>query len=160
ECNVGDSVLVHFRNMDGRKTRPSGDPITPGDLVHSLHTHGFVFAQEFDGAYPLSKLDLQQPIAGAKEEGIWSKEPTVAGQSGPLEQFKDKTTGKLFKRGDRVPPGGTFNYKWDTIGWPTTAGVWIYHDHSVHDTDSMELGAIGFVVIHNPNDPNDVPMLQ
>ncbi len=57
-----------------------------------------------------------------------------------------------FKQGDRVPPGGTFVYTWNTLGWPTTAGVWLYHDHSVCDMDNVEHGAISIIVIHNPND--------
>ena len=61
-----------------------------------------------------------------------------------------------FKRGDRVPPGATFTYTWQTIGWQTTAGVWLYHDHSICDMENVQLGAIGIVVIHNPNDPEDV----
>ena len=61
-----------------------------------------------------------------------------------------------FKQGDRVPPGGTFTYRWNTIGWPTTAGVWLYHDHSVNDMDNVELGAIGMIVIHNAADQQDV----
>jgi len=56
------------------------------------------------------------------------------------------------KQGDRVPPGGTFIYHWNTIGWPTTAGVWLYHDHSICDMENVELGAIGIIVIHNPAD--------
>jgi hypothetical protein len=149
ECNVGDSVIVHFRNKDTRTHVLDPTPITPDKLVHSLHTHGFVFAQEFDGAYPLSQLDKNQPINTA-DVPIWSTVP------GGIEQFRDATTHNLFKRGDRVPSGGTFDYKWVTLGWPTTAGVWIYHDHSIADTENVKLGAIGFVVIHNPNDPNDV----
>jgi len=158
ECNVGDSVVIHFRNMDRRMKDDTNKDITndkDGQRVHSLHTHGFVFAQEFDGAYPLSKLDLKQPITTKDEEKIWSVVP------GGLDQFRNPADKKqLFKRGDRVPPGGTFDYTWKTIAWPTTAGVWIYHDHSIHDTDNVRLGAIGFVVIHNPNDPNDVPIIQ
>jgi hypothetical protein len=165
ECNVGDSVLVHFRNRDTRKDKGKpnleGKVPTDTEVVHSLHTHGFVFAQEHDGAYPLSKLDLQQPIPpGSAEETAWKKVPPVIAGGDPLDQFKDKASGKHFKRGDRVPPGGTFDYTWKTIAWPTTAGVWIYHDHSMNDVVNTSLGAIGFVVIHNPNDPNDVPILQ
>ena len=66
-----------------------------------------------------------------------------------------KFTGTL-KQGDRVPPGGTFDYHWNTLGWPTTAGVWLYHDHSICDAENVGLGAIGIIVIHNPADPEDV----
>jgi Multicopper oxidase len=152
ECNVGETVIVHFRNLDGRKFGPDGQGISPLSLVHSLHTHGFVFAQESDGAYPLSSLS-GQPITSA-EEGAWKTVPAPGGGD-PLAQFRNKS-GKLFKRGDRVPVGGTFDYTWDTVGWPTTAGVWIYHDHSIDDTNNTKLGAIGFVVIHNTADENDV----
>jgi hypothetical protein len=97
---------------------------------------------------------LKQPITTEEDEKIWSMVP------GGLEQFRNPADNKLYKRGDRVPPNGKFNYTWKTIAWPTTAGVWIYHDHSIHDTDNVRLGAIGFVVIHNPDDPNDVPIFQ
>ena len=61
-----------------------------------------------------------------------------------------------FKKGDRVPPNGRFDYVWHTFGWPTTAGVWLYHDHSFCDTENVKLGAIGIIVIHNEADPDDV----
>lgn len=205
ECSVGDSVIVHFRNMDMRKrplfklssavtargmsaqmfaggtmastsaemTKPGGMAGMAGmagrqtrtaqssreefltanpnlrDLVdfipfpffiplpilqrtHSLHTHGFVFAPTSDGAYPLTPPDASQPVGA--EATLWSN---VAVNGG-------------FKQGDRVPPGATFVYSWNTIGWPTTQGVWLYHDHSVCDMENVGLGAIGIVVIHPP----------
>lgn len=54
-----------------------------------------------------------------------------------------------FKQGDRVAPGATFTYTWETFGWPSTAGVWLYHDHSICDMENVELGAIGIIVVHN-----------
>jgi hypothetical protein len=134
ECDVGDKVIVHFRNKDNRKV--------DDDLkrIHSLHTHGFVFNITHDGAYPLSPPDPNQPVGA--ESDLW-KDINI-----PRSDFK---------RGDRVPPEGTFTYTWNTFGWPTTAGVWLYHDHSVHDMENTALGAIGIVVIHNPNNTeNDV----
>ncbi|MBN9560396.1 MAG: multicopper oxidase domain-containing protein [Alphaproteobacteria bacterium] len=133
ECNVGDTVTVHFRNMDNRVGK---------DVVaraHSIHVHGFVFSNAHDGAYPLSPSDPAQPVGA--EAALWS----MVGVTGN-------------KRGDRVPPGGTFEYTWKTLGWPTTSGVWLYHDHSVCDMENIDLGAIGIVVIHDPNDANDVVM--
>jgi plastocyanin/FtsP/CotA-like multicopper oxidase with cupredoxin domain len=131
ECNVGDRVFVHFRNQD---TRANKDVKA---RTHSLHPHGFVFASTSDGAYPLSPPDQTQPVAA--EAPLWANLG--------LTQFK---------KGDRVPPGGTFTYTWNTFGWPTTAGVWLYHDHSICDMENVNLGAIGIIVIHNPNDPDDV----
>ena len=155
ECDVGDDVIIHFKNRDERKESDGTTPIPINKRIHSLHTHGFVFAQQFDGAYPLSRLDLNQPISAGAEEGIWEQVPAPGGGADTLKQFKN-AAGNAFKRGDRVPPGGTFDYRWSTIGWPTTAGVWIYHDHSIDDVTSTGAGAIGFVVIHNTNDENDV----
>jgi len=131
ECNVGtsDTVRVHFRNMDSRAGK------SPLARAHSLHPHGFVFKPTSDGAYPLSPPDPTQPTGG--EAALWS----LVGVNGPN------------KVGDRVPPGGTFTYTWNTFGWPTTAGVWLYHDHSICDMDNVNLGAIGIIVIHNvPSD--------
>jgi FtsP/CotA-like multicopper oxidase with cupredoxin domain len=131
ECNVGDRVIVHFRNMD---QRPGKDVTT---RTHSLHPHGFVFAPTSDGAYPLSPPDPTQPVG--PQAALWA----AVGVSD-------------FKKGDRVPPGATFDYTWNTFGWPTTAGVWLYHDHSICDMDNVQLGAIGIIVIRNPADPDDV----
>jgi len=158
ECNVGDSVVVHFRNLDMRATLvivekcfdlpligricfpvPTLQPLQVEDRVHSLHPHGFVFEPTSDGAYPLSPPDPSQPIP-ASEAAAWA---SVPGFSGSLKQ------------GDRVPPGGTFTYKWNTFGWPTTAGVWLYHDHSICDTENVALGAIGIIVIHNPTNADE-----
>ena len=154
ECNVGESVVVHFRNMDFRTTLGTKEicfPVPFGGQIcfpiieevpfpiekraHSLHPHGFVFAPTSDGAYPLSPPDPAQPIPPA-QAAAWAG----VGVTGSLKQ------------GDRVPPGGTFYYTWNTLGWPTTAGVWLYHDHSVCDMDNVEHGAIGIIVIHNPRD--------
>src|SRR5439155_17190860 len=148
ECNVGDSVRVHFRNKDQRTRTvvhpavthqewrlvwsllfgwlpwPSFEQVTVVDVaeftteellaiekrLHSLHTHGFVFDARFDGAYPLSPPDPAQPVGA--ESAAWNLVPGSTG--GP-------------KQGDRVPPDGSFIYDWNTIGWPTTAGVWLYH---------------------------------
>jgi len=134
ECNVGDGVRVHFRNKDSRAGK------SPKARTHSLHPHGFVFKPTSDGAYPLTPPDPSQPVAGPPDEtALW----TAIGVTGPN------------KMGDRVPPGGTFTYEWNTHGWPTTAGVWLYHDHSICDMDNVNLGAIGIIVIHNPADTNN-----
>lgn len=124
ECKVGESVTVHFRNMDMRAL-----PVER--CTHSLHAHGFVFARHSDGAYPLTPPDTTQPS------------PPGGGWPGP------------FKQGDRVPPGQDFTYTWNTLRWPTTAGVWLYHDHSICAEDNIEHGAIGLIVIHNDADPQD-----
>jgi plastocyanin/FtsP/CotA-like multicopper oxidase with cupredoxin domain len=161
ECNVGDSVIVHFRNNDTRTQLETKQicfdfpflgeicfpikvpvPLPIEKRAHSLHPHGFVFAASSDGAYPLSPADPGQPVTGGAglgpdESGLWAGVP---GFSGTL------------KKGDRVPPGGTFIYHWRTAGWPTTAGVWLYHDHSICDMENIELGAIGIIVIHNTQD--------
>ena len=136
ECRVGDQVKVHFRNMDTRSDK------SPKARAHSLHPHGFVFANTSDGAYPLSPPDTSQAIPAA-EQAAW----TAVGVTGN-------------KRGDRVPPGGTFTYTWETFGWPTTAGVWLYHDHSICDTENVNLGAIGIIVIHNPADVLNEVLVQ
>jgi len=145
ECNVGESVIVHFRNLDMRLTKDVKA------RTHSLHVHGFVFKQEHDGAYPLSNADITQrvdgttPIAGqiaAPDETTFWNSIAPAGS----------TSFGTLKIGDRVPPGGTFQYTWNTFGWATTTGVWLYHDHSFCDDKNMGLGAIGIVVIHNPAD--------
>jgi FtsP/CotA-like multicopper oxidase with cupredoxin domain/plastocyanin len=146
ECNVGDSVVVHFRNLDLRKDA-AGNLLPIENRTHSLHPHGFVFDRFSDGAYPLSPPDPSQSV----------------GTEGPAWAAV-KVTGS--KQGDRVPPpsnpndpiatAATYTYQWNTFGWPSTAGVWLYHDHSVCDMENVQHGAIGIIVIHNQNDEQDV----
>lgn len=145
ECNVGDLVIVNFRNLDLRKSAGVLLPIEK--RTHSLHPHGFVFDRFSDGAYPLSPPDPSQPVGS--ESAAW----TTVGVNN-------------FKQGDRIPPpadadnpiatAATYTYHWNTFGWPTTAGVWLYHDHSVCDMENVEHGVIGIIVIHNPQDTQDV----
>jgi len=141
ECDVGDTVFVHFRNKDGR----SG--YGPLGRTHSLHPHGVVFAATSDGAYPLSPPDPTQPVGD--EAALWT-----ANQA--LEEGAPPAQPELHKRGDRIPPDCTFTYTWNTFSWPTTAGVWLYHDHSINDVENVALGAIGMIMIHNANDNQDV----
>jgi FtsP/CotA-like multicopper oxidase with cupredoxin domain/plastocyanin len=145
ECKVGDSVKVHFRNLDLRRAS-DGQLLPVGKRTHSLHPHGFVFERFSDGAYPLSPPDPNQPVG--PEAAAWN----TVGVSD-------------LKQGDRVPPpsgddpvatAATYTYEWNTFGWPTTAGVWLYHDHSVCDMDNVIHGAIGIIVIHNEEDEQDV----
>src|SRR2546428_5906616 len=42
ECNVGDQVIVHFRNLDMRLNK------APKARAHSMHVHGFVFEAKHD----------------------------------------------------------------------------------------------------------------
>ena len=140
EGKVGDSFTVHFRNMDMRRN-PDNTPKTIEHRCHSIHPHGVVFQPEHDGAYPLSPPDSAQPIGS--ESVLWN---AVPGFSGP------------FKKGDRVPPGGTFVYQWSTFGWASTGGIWLYHDHSICDHENMELGAIGIIALHNAADPENVDL--
>lgn len=141
ECNVGDTVRVHFRNRDTRANKNTHE------RAHSLHPHGFVFENRFDGAYPLSPPDATQPVGA--EGPLWALVGVPDNKKGDRVPGPDPAIAG-------VPNGGTFIYEWNTFGWPTTAGVWHYHDHSICDVDNVLLGAIGIIAIHNPNDPDDV----
>jgi plastocyanin len=132
ECEFSESLIIHFRNKDLRKDKHALE------TSHSMHPHGITFHAAFDGAYPLSPPDPSQPIDDA-EKDLW------------------ETVGVTrFKKGDRVPTGGTFTYRWNAHRWPSTAGVWLYHDHSWGDMEAVNAGAIGFLIIHNANDPDDI----
>jgi hypothetical protein len=169
----GNTVIVHFRNLDSRTHIITNnipvpipfdgttnipirvpEPLPVETRTHSLHPHGFVFQPQYDGAYPLSAPDTSDdPLNhGQKLNQIDPSQAAAAWASIGV-------TGQ-FKQGDRVPPGGTFNYVWNTHGWPLTAGVWLYHDYSICDHHNVNLGAIGIIVIHNPNDPEDVILHQ
>ena len=138
ECNVGDTLRIHFRNHDMRMTPAapwdrSADLIPELKRTHSLHAHGVSFPTKYDGAYPLSPPDRDQPIEPS-ERSFWDG----IGVKGP------------YKQGDRVPPIGSFTYVWEARG-PASAGVWIYHDHSICD-GNVARGALGLIVVHNPAD--------
>ena len=145
ECNVGESIVVHFRNRDLRHG-PDGRLLRNELRTHSLHPHGIAFAPEYDGAYPVSPLDATQDIL--EDEAFFYRKFG-------LNEFR-YDRGRYKKRSDLVPPGATFVYRWDTNGWASTAGVWLYHDHSVDDHHNVLLGAIGFMIIHDPTDKRDV----
>src|SRR5206468_3773707 len=81
ECRVGESVTVHFRNMDMR-------PLPAERRAHSLHTHGFAYAREADGAYPLTPPDPSQPIP-AGHAAAWA----AVGDTSPFKQG-DRTGGR------------------------------------------------------------------
>ena len=138
ECNVGDTVRVHFRNADMRTTPAppwahNAELLPAAQRAHSLHAHGVSFAAQHDGSYPLSPPDPDQRIEPS-ERPFWDS----IGVTGP------------YKQGDRVPPAGSFTYVWQARG-PASAGVWIYHDHSICD-ENVARGALGLIVVHNPAD--------
>lgn len=130
EAELGDTVLIHFRNLDRREGKELNS------RVHSLHTHGLVYDSRYDGAFPLAAPDPEQPVGN--EAPLWES----------VGEFK-------YKRGDRVPPGATFTYVWHAA-WPTNVGIFEYHDHSICDVVNISRGAIGFVVVHDPGERDDV----
>ncbi len=143
ECNIGDTLRVHFRDLSNTRTKNipapweapgSGELLPAAARAHSLHAHGLTFPLKYDGAYPLSPPDPDQLIT-IQERNQW----TAIGVTG------------RYKHGDRVPAGGTFTYIWEARG-PASAGVWSYYDHSICDMENVGLGAIGMIVVHNPAD--------
>jgi FtsP/CotA-like multicopper oxidase with cupredoxin domain len=50
------------------------------------------------------------------------------------------------KRGDRVAPQESFDYKF-TVPHLSTAGAWVYHDGSAASQASIGLGALGAVIV-------------
>ena len=185
ELNVGDAMTVHFRNLDMRTRTvttiqelvifpnvegvfqpfpffPPIDidqfipnvttmPLDPLKRTHSVHPHGVVFASTSDGAYPLSPPDPGNLVpVGPQADPILEMDRIAWTSAGFAEGSP--------KQGDRVPAGGIFTFSWQTLGWPTTAGVWLYHDHSICDDDNIGLGAIGIIVVHNTEalDPGEV----
>lgn len=130
EMNLGDTVLIHFRNLDLRAEKELNA------RVHSLHTHGLVYDSRYDGAFPITAPDPEQPVGD--EAPLWAS----------VGEFR-------YKRGDRVPPGATFTFVWHAP-WPTNVGIFEYHDHSICDAVNVSRGAIGFVVVHDPAERDDV----
>lgn len=156
ECDVGDEVIVHFRNMDMR-TDSDGNLLNIHERAHSLHPHGFVFETKYDGAFPLSPPDRKQPVD--KEKDLWKLVGVTDLKKG--DRVPAPATDDLKKRGPDIGindgDAGTFIYTWNTFHWPTTAGVWLYHDHSICDHHNVLHGAIGIIVINNPKDPDYMP---
>lgn len=157
ECNVGrpgdgEDIIVHFRNNDERKL-PSdwSDEKKRLHGTHSLHPHGIVFPAKYDGAYPFTPPDDPNIAPGSDPD-----DPVNRITDDERDKWAEIGVSGEFKQGDRVPQKCTFTYRWRTFGWPSTAGVWLYHDHSVKDVDNVRSGAIGFLVIHNPDDVDDV----
>ena len=60
-------------------------------------------------------------------------------------------------RGDRVPPGESFTYRW-SVPHRSTAGAWLFHDHGPAHKQSLALGAFCVLRILAPGEqPPDLP---
>jgi hypothetical protein len=60
-------------------------------------------------------------------------------------------------RGDRVPPGESFSYRW-SVPHRSTAGAWLFQDHGPAHAQSLMLGAFGVLRILAPGEqPADQP---
>lgn len=117
ECQSGDRVVVHCRNNDQRKKSvarmieldlPFGGslmlPTTFNELfpteerTHCLHPCCLTAVPAHDEIIPPALAEPNQPVGS--EAPLWSEIGVRA-----------------FKQGDRIPPGGTFTYRWDPRGW-------------------------------------------
>jgi hypothetical protein len=113
EFTPGDEIIVQFRNNDQRKRiisrmievdMPFGGPIqlpTPfsenlriEDRIHNLYP----FCVDLPVPDRSVQSDPNQPVGS--EASLWREIGVI-----------------LFKNGDRVPPGGTFTYIWNTCEW-------------------------------------------
>ncbi|MEM7456913.1 MAG: hypothetical protein AAF456_21395 [Planctomycetota bacterium] len=146
ESGVGEDIVIHFRN-DDQRTLPFSH------RCHSMHPHGILFPTKYDGSYPLSPPDDPSSAAGSDE---FDPDNRIENDADIRALWHRAGTMGAYKQGDRVPPGGTFTYRWRTHGNRNTAGVWLYHDHSIHDADNVRMGAIGFLVIHDGEDEEDI----
>lgn len=156
ECNVGgpgdgEDIIVHFSNNDERTLSGESEKEKRLHRTHSLHPHGIVFPAKYDGAYPFTPPDDPNSAPGSDPA-----DPDNRITDDERDKWKANGVTGDFKQGDRVPQKCTFTYRWRTFGWPSTAGVWLYHDHSVKDVENVRSGAIGFLVIHNRDDEDDV----
>jgi FtsP/CotA-like multicopper oxidase with cupredoxin domain len=93
ECNVGDTVRVHFRNRHNRTRLVTKtititlpfigtieipikvlEPLPVERRAHSLHPQGFVFGPTSDGAYPVGYVNpcvtLLGRIRGSVHRGV------------------------------------------------------------------------------------------
>ncbi|MGR9107435.1 MAG: hypothetical protein ACU843_10955 [Gammaproteobacteria bacterium] len=114
DCKPGDRVIVHFRNNDQRKRivtkmleislpyggtmklpTPFSEPIPTEVRTHCFHPRGIDYSPYHDREAVLS-------LPGPKQ---------AVGSEAPVWREVGVTT---YKKGDRVPPGGTFTYIWDT----------------------------------------------
>ena len=55
-----------------------------------------------------------------------------------------------------MPPGWNLHVPLETFGWPTTAWRVALPRPLVNDMDNVERGAIGMILVHDPNDLQDV----
>ncbi|MBS1848464.1 MAG: multicopper oxidase domain-containing protein, partial [Actinobacteria bacterium] len=100
-AEVGDTVIVHFRNNDRHYRWP-----------HTMHPHGFAYTPASDGGFV-----AVQPLAGRS-----------------------------------VPFGSSYTYTW--VARASSAGTWLYHDHSMAQTIPAPPPATPGAVTP-PMDPDD-----
>lgn len=60
------------------------------------------------------------------------------------------------RRGDRVPPGESFTYRW-TCPHRAAAGTWLYHDATADGQQSTAIGAFGVLIIQAPGEQEPDP---
>ncbi|MCI0733510.1 MAG: hypothetical protein L0Y38_06775 [Methylococcaceae bacterium] len=118
ECNIGDRVVVHFRNNDQRSkvvtkmievdlpfggsmklATPFNEAFPMEDRTHGLRPHRIGRPAAKAGTIASLLPDPMQPVGS--EAWLWSEIGVDA-----------------FKKGDRVPPGGTFTYTWELLDGP------------------------------------------
>ena len=162
---VGQTALL-IRRYDAGWSQPVDEPVNPWDLLEPdpAQTQGalpgavlqakvgddiVVHFRNMDmraDATPIERTHSLHPHGvqrSALYDGAYPLSPPDPGQGNA--------------RGDRVPPGESFTYRW-SVPHRSTAGAWLLHDHGPAHEQSLMLGAFGVLRIVAPGEqPVDRP---
>ncbi|MFQ5858762.1 MAG: multicopper oxidase domain-containing protein [Anaerolineae bacterium] len=132
---------------------PDDRPVNAWDLTEPdpAHTHGTIPGATIEAKVGdeiivhLRNMDMRASLSEA--ERTHSLHPHGV-QHSPLYDgaypLSPPDPAQGGKRGDRVPPGDSFDYRW-TCPF-SSAGTWLYHDHSLSH-GSVRLGALGALIV-------------
>ena len=150
-----EQVALMIRRYAAGWTHPADEPVNPWDLlepdpaqtqgtlpgavleakvgddivVHFRNMDMRADASLVERTHSLHPHGVQQ---AALHDGAYPLSPADPGQGNA--------------RGDRIPPGGSFTYRW-SVPHRSTAGAWLYHDHAAAHQQSLTLGAFGVLRI-------------
>lgn len=156
---VGQPALL-MRRYDVGWSQPADEPVNPWDLLEPdpAQTQGTL-----PGAALQAKVgdeivvhfrNMDMRADATSIERTHSLHPHGVQRSALYNgayPLSPSDLGQGNARGDRVPPGESFSYRW-SVPHRSTAGAWLIHDHGPAHEQGLMLGAIGVLRILAPGE--------
>ena len=162
---VGQTALL-LRRYDAGWSQPADEPINPWDLLEPDPAQtqgtlpGAVLQAKVGDDIVVHFRNMDMRADATSIERTHSLHPHGVQRSALYDgayPLSPPDPGQGNARGDRVPPGESFSYRW-SVPHRSTAGAWLVHDHGPAHEQSLMLGAFGVLRILAPGEqPADQP---